>query len=116
MNHEVVEINSAHTDSPDVVLVIECTCGEIYRFTQEFHPKWNTWNKSYYTDAVAEAYSVLCPKEDPMEKRAVVLTEKEKEAHVKAVSKAQQRRIEWAANKRAETKNQKKKEGKDAKR
>jgi hypothetical protein len=115
MNHEVVEISSVHIDSPDVVLVIECTCGEIYRFTKEFHPEWNLWTKSYYTDAVAEAYCVLCPKEDPMEKRAVVLTEKEKKAHTKAASKAQQRRIEQAAKQRAKEQ-QKKKEDNNAKR
>jgi hypothetical protein len=113
MNHEVVDINSVHIDSPDVVLVIECTCGEIYRFTKEFHPEWNLWTKSYYTDAVTEAYCVLCPKEDPMEKRAVVLTEQEKEAHTKAVSEAQKRRIEQHAKRRAQ---EKKKETDNAKR
>jgi len=102
MNHEVAEINSVFVDSPDVVLVIRCTCGETYKFTKEFHPEWNMWSKSYYTNAVAEAYCILCPKEDPMEKRAVVLTEKEKRAHSKAVSKAQQRRIEKTAQKRVE--------------
>ena len=107
MNHEVVEINSVFVDSPDVVLVIRCTCGETYKFTKEFHPEWNMWSRGYYTDAVMEAYCVLCPKEGLMEKRAVVLTEKEKKAHSKAASKAQQRRIEQTAQKRAERKEEK---------
>ena len=42
-----------------------------------------------------------------LEKHGVVLTEKEKEAHDKAVSRAQQRRIEWGARQKAEAKNQK---------
>lgn len=104
MNHQVAEISSVFVDSPDVVLVIRCTCGETYGFTKEFHPEWNMWSKSYYTDAVMEAYLEQCPTERPMEKRAVVLTEKEKEAHSKAASKAQQRRIEHAAQKRADRK------------
>jgi len=98
MIHDVANIQTECTDSPDVVLIIECTCGEVYRFTKEFHPEWNMWSKGYYVDAIDEAYSVLCPREDPMEKRAVVLTEEEKVAHEKAkkdaksVSYAQKRR------------------------
>ena len=42
-----------------------------------------------------------------LEKHAVVLTEKEKEAHDKAVSMAQQRRIEKVAQQRAEAQKQK---------
>jgi len=102
MNHEVAEINSVFVDSPDVVFEIKCTCGETYRFTKEFDPAWNMWSLNYYTDTVTEAYCVSCPMEGPMEKRAVVLTEKEKKAHSKAASKAQQRRIEQTAQQRAE--------------
>tara|TARA_B100000214_G_C23832584_1_gene564914 strand:- start:454 stop:798 length:345 start_codon:yes stop_codon:yes gene_type:complete len=114
MIHDVVEITQEFVDSPDVVLLIECSCGEVYRFTKEFDPKWNLWTKNYYIGAMEEAYSVRCPKEDPMEKRAVVLTEQEKEAHAKAASKAQQRRIEQNAKRRKEE--QKKKEDTNAKR
>jgi len=115
MSHEVIEITQEFIDSPDVVLLIECSCGEVYRFTKEFDPEWNLWTKNYYVGAMEEAYSIRCPKEDPMEKRAVVLTEKEKEAHAKASSEAQKRRVKQNAKRRAQEQ-EKKKEADNAKR
>ena len=95
-SHEVVSIDTLFEDTPDLTSLIKCECGVSYKFTQYFEPGWNLWSRDYYVEAVEEAYSVCCPKEDPMEKRAVVLTEQEKEAHEKV--KKQIKKEEEVAN------------------
>ena len=102
-SHEIASIDVLFEDTPDLAFLIKCTCGVSYRFVREFDPEWNFWNRHYYMRAVEEAYSVLCPMEDPMEKRAVVVTEKEKEA---------QEAVKKQSKKEEETPNAKKEEAK----
>ena len=100
MNHDVASIEVLFEDTPDLTFLIKCECGVSYKFTKEFDPEWNLWSRTFYVGAVEEAYEVMCPKEDPMEKRAVVLTDKEKEAHENV--KKQAKKEEEVANAKKE--------------